>query len=64
MLAEPLYVGYRTSRPNKETVEEVKQKLRENNIDENQLLDWPADHCQVPESSTEEEFSTEEVSSE
>jgi len=57
-------VGYRTSRPNKETVEEVKQKLQENNIDESQLENWPADHCQVPDSSTKEEPSTEEESTE
>jgi len=54
MLAEPLYVGYRTSHPDKKTVEEVKQKLKENNINICELVEWPVDHCQVPESSTQE----------
>ena len=38
MFADPLYVGYRTYHPDNETVEEVKQKLQENNIDVIQLL--------------------------
>jgi hypothetical protein len=67
MLAEPLYVGYRTSLPDKETVEKVKQKLKKNNIDICKLVEWPVDHCQVPQSSTEEGNSkedTDKVSSE
>jgi hypothetical protein len=54
MLAEPLYVAYRTPRPDDETVEKVNQKLNENNIDIDDLLEWTVDHCQVPESSTQE----------
>jgi len=54
MLAEALYVGYRTSRPDEETVQKVKQNLQEYNIDIDDLVEWPVDHCQVPESSTQE----------
>jgi len=53
MLAEPLYAGYRTYLPDERTVNEVKQKLEENNIDIEQLVEWPVDHCQPEESSTE-----------
>jgi hypothetical protein len=45
MLADPLYVGFRSYHPDNETVEEVKQKLRENNFDVNQLIEWPTDNC-------------------
>jgi hypothetical protein len=54
MLAEPLYVGYRTSHPNKEIVKKVKQKLKENKKDIFELVEWPVHHCQVPPTSTEE----------
>jgi hypothetical protein len=64
MFAELLYVAYRRSHPKNKTVEEVRQKLQENNIDISQLLAWTVDHCQVPDSSTEKESSTEEESSE
>jgi len=53
MLAEPLYVGYRTYLPDEGTVNKVKQKLEENKIDINELVAWPVDHCQQEESSTE-----------
>jgi len=53
MLAEPLYVGYRTYLPDERTVSEVKQKLKENNIDIKQLVEWPVDHCQPEKCSTE-----------
>ena len=53
MLAAPLYVGYRTYLPDEGTVDTVKQKLQENNIDISQLVAWPVDHCQQEESSTE-----------
>ena len=53
MLAEPIYVAYRTYLPDERTVNEVKQKLEENNIDIEQLVEWPVDHCQPEESSTE-----------
>jgi hypothetical protein len=38
-------VGYQTYNPDEETVEEVKQKLQENNIDVSQLLERPVDQC-------------------
>jgi hypothetical protein len=31
----------------------VPKELQENNIYVSQLVDWPADHCQQAESSTE-----------
>ena len=55
MFADPLYVGYRTYHPNEETVEEVKQKLQENNIDVSQLLEWPVDNCPKGEFKQSEE---------
>jgi hypothetical protein len=45
VFADSLYVGYRTYRPDNETVEEVKQKLQENNIEFSQLLEFPVDNC-------------------
>jgi len=53
MLAEPLYVGYRSSHPDEGTVNTVKQKLRENNIDISELVEWPVDRCLQQEYSTE-----------
>jgi hypothetical protein len=41
VLADPLYVGYRSYRPDEKTVEGVKQKLQENYIDVSQLVKWP-----------------------
>jgi hypothetical protein len=34
-------------------VKRVLKELQENNIDDSQLLDWPADHCQQAEPSKE-----------
>ena len=34
---------------------DVLKELQENNIDVSQLVEWPVDHCQQAESSTEEE---------
>jgi len=53
MLTEPLYVGYRTYLPDEGTVNKVKEKLKENNIDINELVAWPVDHCQQEKPSTE-----------
>jgi beta-lactamase superfamily II metal-dependent hydrolase len=39
------YVGYRSQHPEEETVEEVKKKVQENNIDGSQLVEFPVDHC-------------------
>jgi hypothetical protein len=49
MFTEPLYVGYRSKRPEEERVEEVRQKLQEKIIDVSQLVEWPVDHCQQAE---------------
>jgi hypothetical protein len=38
-------------------VEDVLEELKENNIDARQLVDWPANHCQWAEYSSEEERS-------
>jgi len=45
MLAEPVYVAYRSSRPDEGTVNTVKQKLKENNIDMSELVESRFDHC-------------------
>ena len=40
--------------PDEERVNLVKKKLKENNIDYNQLVDWPMDNCDFADSSLEE----------
>ena len=35
----------------------MRQKLQEKNIDISHLVEWPVDHCQQAESSTQEESS-------
>ena len=55
MLAELLYVAYRSDRPDEETVNTVKQKLKENNIDISQLKKWHLGQCVPEESSIEKE---------
>jgi hypothetical protein len=52
MFAGPVYVGFRTYRPDEETFEKVKEKLQENDIDVSQLIEWPVDNCLEPESYT------------
>jgi hypothetical protein len=61
VFADPLYVGYRTYRPDNETVEEVKQKLQENNIDISQLLEWPVDNCPKGEFKKSDEVISTEI---
>jgi len=46
MLTEPLYVAYRSYHPAEGTVNTVKQKLREKNIDISELVEWRFDNCQ------------------
>ena len=53
MLAERLYVAYRSDRPDEDTVNTVRQKLEENNIDISQLRKWHLGQCVPEESSTE-----------
>jgi outer membrane lipopolysaccharide assembly protein LptE/RlpB len=51
-----MYVAFRSSQPDNETVQEVKEKLQNNNIDVSQLEDRPTNHCQPAESSAEGEY--------
>jgi len=46
MLAESVYVAYRSYHPEEGTVNTVKQKLKENNIDISELVESKFDHCQ------------------
>jgi hypothetical protein len=46
LLAAGVYVAYRSSRPNATTVNDVMTELQENDIDVNQLEEWPANFCQ------------------
>jgi len=39
-------VFYRSQEPDKGTVNDVLKKLKENNIDVSQLLEYGTDHCQ------------------
>jgi lipocalin len=48
-----VYVAYRSRNPDDTTVNNAKKELQKNNIDFGQLVDWPANHCQQSESSTE-----------
>jgi hypothetical protein len=45
-------VAYRSKNPDKETLDRVEKKLKDNDIDGSQLADWPADNNQQAESST------------
>ena len=55
LLAVYVYVSYRSQRPDKATVKEVLKKLKDNNIDVSQLVEYGTDHCQKAESSIKEE---------
>jgi hypothetical protein len=52
-LAVSVDVLFRSQQPCEATVKEVRQKFQENNIDVSQLLEWPVDHCQQLQSSTD-----------
>jgi hypothetical protein len=47
-----VYVGYRSKQPDKETLHDASKKLKENNIDVSQLVEYEywTDHCQKAES--------------
>jgi len=45
LLAVFIYVAFRGIRPGLATVWDVLKELRDNNIDENQLLNWSTNHC-------------------
>ena len=53
-------MGYRSYRPDEETVNEVKQKLEEEDIDVSQLVEWPVDHCPQEEIKQSEEVTSTE----
>jgi hypothetical protein len=48
-----VYVAFRSSHPDKETVKDMLKELQENNIDISQLVEYRADHCRQIESSKE-----------
>ena len=48
-----VYVTYRSQHPDKETREKVLKKLKEDNIDVNQLVEFKTDDCKQAEPTTE-----------
>jgi hypothetical protein len=56
LIGVDIFVGYRTPFPNEETVNLVKEKLKQNNIEYSQLEDWPMENCTEADSSTGEEY--------
>jgi hypothetical protein len=52
MIAVSYYVGYRSNPPDEATVNDVHKWLEDNNIDTTQLVEWSANHCPQPETST------------
>jgi hypothetical protein len=51
LLAVSYYVAYRSYRPEEATVNEVHRVMQENYIDTSRMVEWPANHCQEPNSS-------------
>ena len=45
-----IYVMYRLPFPDEESVNLVKKKLKENNIEYSQLMDWPMRNCEISNS--------------
>jgi hypothetical protein len=45
LLAVFIFVAFRSSRPDLATVWEVLKELRDNNIDESQLVEWSSNRC-------------------
>jgi TusA-related sulfurtransferase len=54
MLAETYYVGYRSNPPDEASRNAVLKVLHDNNIDTTNLVDWSADNCPQPETTTTE----------
>jgi hypothetical protein len=52
LLAVAVSVAFRSIHPDKATVLEVLEKLRENNIDDSKMVTLSTNHCQSAESST------------
>jgi hypothetical protein len=46
-----IYVSFRGSRPDEETVKDGLKELEEKNIDVSQMVEFSADHCQQAVSS-------------
>jgi len=46
-------VSYRSQHPDEETQKEVMNKMKENNIDSSQLVEYKTDTCKQAEPSTE-----------
>jgi hypothetical protein len=55
LLAVFIYVGFRSWRPDLATVWEVLEKLRDNNIDESQLLNSSTNRCPMFDCQQKEE---------
>jgi len=64
LLAVFIYVAFRSSRPDLATVWKVLKKLRENNIDESQLLNWSANHCPMLDCQQKEKVTDREMEQE
>jgi hypothetical protein len=45
LIAVVIFVAYRNPFPDEETVNLVNEKLKENNIEQSQLEDWPMENC-------------------
>jgi len=45
LIVVDIYVAYRTPFPDEETVNIVKKKLKENNIEYSKMVDWPMTNC-------------------
>jgi hypothetical protein len=54
-LAVFIYVAFRSSRPDLATVWEVLKELRDNNIDESQLVEWSSNRCPMLDCQQKEE---------
>ena len=50
LLSASVYVAFRHSHPDKETVEEVKEVMQDNNIDVSRFVESKAEHCQQAKS--------------
>ena len=55
LLAAYVYVSFRSQQPDDETVNDAMTDLKAHNIDDSQLVAWPAFPCAQAESSTEKD---------
>jgi len=53
LLAASVYVLFRSTNPDEETLKNVKNKLKENDIDVSQLVEFPSHPCKKAELPTE-----------